>query len=56
MKADEDVKNIKPEAVVMVAKATEMFVELLIEQAYRHAVSDKRKGVSYRVSVGQLCR
>ena len=50
MKADEDVKNIKPEAVIMVAKATELFVELLTEQAYRHAVADKRKGLSYKVS------
>jgi hypothetical protein len=50
MKADEDVKNIKPDAVIMVAKATELFVELLTEQAYRHAVADKRKGLSYKVS------
>ena len=50
MKADEDVKNIKPEAVIMVAKATELFVELLTEQAYRHATADKRKGLAYKVS------
>jgi hypothetical protein len=54
MKADDAVKNIKPEAVIMVAKATELFVELLSEQAYRNAVVDKRKGVSYKVR-GGLC-
>lgn len=54
MKADDAVKNIKPEAVIMVAKATELFVELLSEQAYRNAVVDKRKGVSYKVTLTLL--
>ena len=51
MKADDAVKNIKPEAVVLVAKATELFVELLSEQAYRNAVVEKRQGLSYKVRI-----
>ena len=50
MKADDGVKNIRPESVIMIAKATELFVELLTEQAYRNAINDKRKGVCYKVS------
>lgn len=54
MKADDAVKNIRPESVIMVAKATELFVELLAEQAYRNAVNDKRKGVCYKVGLAAL--
>ena len=49
MKADEEIKQIKPDAVLLVGKATELFVELLVESAYRHSQSEKRKGLMYKV-------
>jgi hypothetical protein len=50
MKADDDVKNIKPEAVV---KATELFIEFFVEQAFRFTVKNKRKILGYKVSAGR---
>ncbi len=49
MKADEEIKQIKPDAVLLVGKATELFVELLVESAFRHSQSEKRKGLMYKV-------
>jgi histone H3/H4 len=48
MKADEDVKQIKPEAVVLVTKATEMFVGLFVKDAFKQSVKEKRKGLQYK--------
>jgi|EP01047_Picozoa_sp_COSAG01_P058008 histone H3/H4 len=53
MKADDDVKNIKPEAVVTMTKATELFIEFFVEQAFRFTVKNKRKILGYKVSAGR---
>mmetsp|Transcript_1231 Transcript_1231/g.2638 ORF Transcript_1231/g.2638 Transcript_1231/m.2638 type:complete len:122 (+) Transcript_1231:204-569(+) len=47
MKLDEDVKQVQQEAVIMVAKATELFMAKLAKQAHQHAVSEGRRQVKY---------
>jgi histone H3/H4 len=48
MKADEDVKMIKPDALVLVVKATELFIGQFIKDAYSYTKQEKRKTVKFR--------
>ena len=43
MKADEDVKMIKPDALVLVVKSTELFIGQFIKDAYNYTKQEKRK-------------
>ena len=48
MKADEEVKMIKPDALVLVVKATELFIGQFIKDAYVYTKQEKRKTVKFR--------
>jgi len=48
MKADEDVKMIKPDALILVVKSTELFIGQLIKDAYSYTKQEKRKTVKFR--------
>lgn len=48
MKADEDVKMIKPDALVLVVKSTELFIGQFIKDAYNYTKQEKRKTVKFR--------
>ncbi len=48
MKSDVDVKLISPEAVLLVAKASELLLEHLAEESSRHMSNDNRKMLQYR--------
>ncbi|KAJ4460530.1 putative DNA polymerase epsilon subunit 4 [Paratrimastix pyriformis] len=48
MKQDPDLKMVKEEAVLLVAKATERFIEFLAREAVNSMNADKRKSILYK--------
>jgi histone H3/H4 len=40
-------RNMKPEALLVVTKATELFAEFLTEEAYRYTAGDRRTAIKY---------
>mmetsp|Transcript_12045 Transcript_12045/g.19464 ORF Transcript_12045/g.19464 Transcript_12045/m.19464 type:complete len:131 (+) Transcript_12045:28-420(+) len=48
MKADSEVKQINSESVLVVAKATELFLEKLVREAAERTKEERRKTVQYK--------
>jgi len=48
MKSDKDVKIISADALFLVTKSTEMFLEYLVKEAYKKTTHDSRKILSYK--------
>ena len=48
MKLDDDVKQVQHEAVVLVGKATELFLAKLAAKAYAHADEGGRRQLAYK--------
>ncbi|KAK8718904.1 hypothetical protein OTU49_014373 [Cherax quadricarinatus] len=48
MKADPDLNLASQDAVFLVAKATELFIESLVQEAYQYTCQSRKKTVSRR--------
>jgi len=48
IKTDSDIKLIGSDAVVLIAKATELFLEYLVVEAYNKTKEEKRKILQYK--------
>ncbi|EGG15245.1 putative histone-like transcription factor [Cavenderia fasciculata] len=48
MKNDKDVKLISSDASLLITKATELFLEHLVQEAYNATLRDKRRILSYK--------
>ncbi|KAF2075805.1 hypothetical protein CYY_002888 [Polysphondylium violaceum] len=48
MKSDKDVKIISADALFLVTKSTEMFLDYLVKEAYKKTTGDSRKILSYK--------
>ncbi|KAL1494573.1 hypothetical protein ABEB36_010150 [Hypothenemus hampei] len=61
MKLDPDVVMIQQEAILLVTKATELFIEFLTKESIKHLAGNKRKTIMRRdvdlavESASQLC-
>jgi histone H3/H4 len=47
MKIDDEVKQVQQEAVVLVGKATELFLAKLAGKAFDHASKEERRQIKY---------
>eukprot|EP01133_Synstelium_polycarpum_P004387 gene4387-5133_t len=48
MKNDKDVKLISSDASLLITRSTELFLEYLVQEAYKKTTGDKRKILSYK--------
>eukprot|EP01132_Coremiostelium_polycephalum_P000963 gene963-1226_t len=48
MKHDKDVKHISNDALMLIAKSTELFLDYIVKEAYKKTSSEKKKILSYK--------